>query len=349
MFSERLKRLRAYKTETTPARVKLSSNELPYDLPDSLKNLIAKDLSKAELNRYPDPSSGELREALGKFMNVPPQNIAVGNGSDELIYYLSMSVGELDQGILIPTPTFPMYEISAEVLGRPKVCVPLDKDFDIDLQKAVASSEEAVMAYYAYPNNPTGNLFSRSKITTLREKGVFSVIDEAYYHYSGETFLQDALSREDTVVLRTLSKIGLAGLRVGMLIAKEEVVEEINKVRLPFNVTLPSQIAARVVLKEGREFIEWAVGEVIKERDRLIKEMANIKGVEVFPSKANFILFRTPHEAGTIHRELVERGVLIRNMSYLPSLDRCLRVSVGKPEENDAFLEALYNVLSCLE
>ena len=349
MLSQRLRRLKAYKTETAPAEIKLSSNELPYDLPSGLKSSIAKELTKADLNRYPDPSSQELREVLGEFMDVPPQNITLGNGSDELIYYLSMAVGELSQGVYIPIPTFPMYEISADALGRPKVCVPLDKSFDIDIERSLSSIDGAVMAYYAYPNNPTGNLFSRENIDTLRKKGLFSVIDEAYYHYSGETFLQDALSREDTVVLRTLSKIGLAGIRVGILIGKEEVVEEINKIRLPFNVTTPSQITAKVVLTEGRDFIEWAVGEVVKERERLLTEMGKVKGVEVFPSKANFILFRTPHDADRVHKELVERGVLIRNMSYLPSLDRCLRVSVGTPEENDAFLEALYNVLSCLE
>jgi len=185
-------------------------------------------------------------------------------------------------------------------------------------------------------------------IRRIREEGIFTVVDEAYYHYSGETFLKDALERGDTVVLRTLSKIGLAGLRVGILIGREEVVSEINKVRLPFNVTYPSQVIARIVLTEGKEFIEWAVRKVVEERERLLSEMKKIEGIEVFPSKANFILFRTPLPADRVHSELLKRDVLIRNMSYLPGLERCLRVSVGKPEENDLFLSALNDVISSL-
>jgi histidinol-phosphate aminotransferase len=201
-----------------------------------------------------------------------------------------------------------------------------------------------VLAYYSYPNNPTGNLFSREKMERIRDKGLFTVVDEAYFNYCGETFLKDALGREDTVVLRTLSKIGLAGLRVGVLIGSEGVVSEINKIRLPFNVTLPSQVIAKLVLREGKGFIKDAVEKVIGERERLFAELRNM-GLEVFPSRANFLLFRTPFPAERVHGELVKRGVLIRNMSHLPKLERCLRVSVGKPEENDLFLEALQDVI----
>ena len=347
MLSRRLKALKAYKTETTQAKIKLSSNELPYELPGELRSLISQELSKAPLHRYPDPGSQELREVVGDFFGVPPDNIVLGNGSDELIYYLSIAVGEFSQGVYVPVPTFPMYEISADVLGRPKVCVQLDEKFDIDLEGSLESLslQKAVLAYYSYPNNPTGNLFTRDRIEKLRNRGLFTVVDEAYYNYSGESFISDALTRDDTVVLRTLSKIGLAGIRVGLMIGREEVVEEINKVRLPFNVTMPSQIIAKVVLTRGREFIKDSVDRVVAERERLFQELMGMEGVEVFPSRANFLLFRTPFRADEVHSRLVERGVLIRNMSYLPGLDRCLRVSVGKPQENDAFLEALHSTL----
>ncbi|WP_457600383.1 histidinol-phosphate transaminase [Hydrogenivirga sp.] len=351
MFSERLRRLKAYKTETTSARIRLSSNELPYDVVGELRSSISRELSRVQLNRYPDPHSEELREVIGEFFGVPPENLVLGNGSDELIYYLSIAVGEFNQGVYIPVPTFPMYEISAELLGRPILRVQLDKNFDIDLEKSLReiSENSTALAYYSYPNNPTGNLFSRERIERIRDRDVFTVADEAYYSYSGESFLEDALRRSDTVVLRTLSKIGLAGLRVGILVGKEEVVSELNKVRLPFNVTLPSQVIAKVVLTEGRELIERAVEEVIRERERVFAELVNMKGVQAFSSRANFILFRTPYPAESVHSELVKRGVLIRNMSYLPGLEGCLRVSIGKPEENNAFLEGLYNVLTCLE
>lgn len=350
MLSKRLSRLKAYKTETTEAKIRLSSNELPYDIPGELKTLILEELKKLQLNRYPDPHSQELREIIGDFFGVPPENLMLGNGSDELIYYLSIAVGEFEQGVYIPIPTFPMYEISADVLGRPKVCVQLGSDFDINLEESLRrlDSEGAVLAYYSYPNNPTGNLFTKEKIERIRDRGLFTVVDEAYFHYSGETFLKDALERGDTVVLRTLSKIGLAGLRVGVLIGREEVVSELNKVRLPFNVTLPSQVIAKVVLKEGREFIENAVKKVVDERDRVFRELKGMKGVKAYPSRANFILFRTPFPANRVHSELVKRDVLVRNMSYLPGLEGCLRVSIGKPEENDAFLSALEESLKSL-
>ncbi len=350
MLSRRIARLNSYRTERSEAKVRLSSNELPYDLPEDLRKKVAERLSSIPFNRYPDPSCEELKEALSEFFGAKPENMVLGNGSDELIYYLSIAVGELQQAVLIPVPTFPMYEISADVLGRPKLIVELGDDFDIDLTKSLEaiSSRETALAYFSYPNNPTGNLFSRDKIERIREEGVFTVIDEAYYHYSGESFVEDALRREDTVVLRTLSKIGLASLRVGVMIAREEVARELEKVRLPFNVTYPSQVFATVVLREGREFIKGAVERVVRERERLIEEMGRIEGVEVFPSRANFILFRTPIDADLLHSEILRRGVLVRNMSYLPKLDRCLRVSVGKPHENDAFLEALEGALRTL-
>ncbi len=350
MISKRISKLVAYKTETTPAKVRLSSNELPFDLPESLNKEISRELEKVQLGRYPDPNSEELREVLGEFFKVNPTNILLGNGSDELIYYLSISVGEFNQGIYFPVPTFPMYEISAKLLGRQAVGVPLLRDFDIDLPTSIKALEEneCVLAFFSYPNNPTANLFSREKIESIREKGLFTVIDEAYYHYSGESFQEGALNREDTVVLRTLSKIGLAGIRVGIMIAKESVVGEINKARLPFNITLPSQVIAKVVLTKGRDFIEDSVNRVLEERKKLYKGLSEIEGVEVFPSRANFLLFRTGVDASSVHRELVKEGVLVRDMSHLPALDNCLRVSVGKEEENSLFLEKLSLVMKKL-
>jgi len=347
MLSSRFSSLRAYETETSEARVRLSSNELPYDLPRELRFRIGEEVGKIPLHRYPDPACGELKAVLADFFGVGEGNLLLGNGSDELVYYLSIGVGELDQGIYIPVPTFPMYEVSAAVLGRRRIAVPLNEDFDLDLEASLKRlwEEEAALAYLSYPNNPTGNLFSEEKIRALRDAGLFIAVDEAYYHYSRRSFLEDALKREDTVVLRTLSKIGLAGLRVGVLIGKEELVRELEKIRLPFNISYPSQIIAKVVLTEGRDFIKWAVEKVVSERERLHRELSAIEGVEVFPSDANFLLFRTPLPAGELHAALLRRGVLVRNVSHLPRLAGCLRVSVGKEEENDLFIEALNSAL----
>ena len=343
MISNRVKILKAYKTEVTPASVRLSSNEFPYDFPEEIKEKILQSLREVPLNKYPDPESKELKEVISDFFGVPEENLLLGNGSDELIYYLTLSVGEFYHPVYIPIPTFPMYEISAAVFGRPIVSVELAENFDINLEESLKriDEEKPVLAFFSYPNNPTGNLFSRRKMEKIRERGLFCVVDEAYYHYSGETFLEDALNRDDTVVLRTLSKIGMASLRIGILIGREEIVKELNKVRLPFNITYPSQVIAKVILSEGRKFLEEKIGEIIKERERIFNTLRVLEGVEVFPSKANFLLFRTPFPAYEVYRTLLKRDVLVRDISYMPMLSRCLRVSVGKPEENDKFLNAL--------
>jgi len=348
MFSKRIKRLRAYKTETTPARIKLSSNELPYDLPDWLKKRIQEELAKIPFNRYPDPYATKLREVLAELWGVKPENLVLGNGSDELIHLLALAVGEPYEGVAYPVPTFPMYRVVADALGRPVYEVPLKKDLDLDAEgfEKVLDQYRPALMFISYPNNPTGNLFDRQTLNRLRKKVSLMVSDEAYYDFSGETFLKEALDPSQNVaVLRTLSKVGLASLRVGALVADEAIVKEIFKVKLPFNVTYPSQVAAKVVLTEGLDFIRWAVSRVVDERERLVKELQRMRGVKVYPSKANFFLFKTPFDADELHSALLKRGVLIRNVSHLPGLEGCLRVNVGKPEENEAFLNALGGAL----
>ncbi|MFN3976741.1 MAG: histidinol-phosphate transaminase [Aquificaceae bacterium] len=346
MISKRVLSLSPYKTETTQAKVKLSSNELSIDFPEEVKRRIAEEVYKIPLHRYPDPEATLLKEALAERLGVKPENLLLGNGSDELIYYLSISIGEFDRGVFYPVPTFSMYGISAQVLGREKVEASLDEAFDIDIKKSLELIEEKkpIIAYFAYPNNPTGNCFSEDRIRRIREKGLFVVVDEAYYSYSGKTFLEEALDREDTVVLRTLSKVGMAGLRIGILVGKEEVIRELNKVRLPFNITYPSQVIARLLLTEFYHIIEKAVRAVVEERERVYRELSKMEGIKVYPSEANFILFKSlSMPADLFHKRLLEEGVLIRNFSYM--LPQALRVSIGKPQENDAFLEAVGKVL----
>ncbi len=347
MISKRIRTLAPYKTETTGARVRLSSNELSLKLPEEVKRSIGEAVSKIPLNRYPDPEARELKEVIAYRFGVNPENIVLGNGSDELIYYLSIAVGEYEKGVFYPVPTFSMYGISAQVLGRERIEVSLNNEFDIDLQKSLEliRDKKPLLAYFAYPNNPTGNCFNEDKIKTIRDEGVFTVIDEAYYHYSGKTFLKEALERNDTVVLRTLSKIGMAGLRVGILIGKEEVVKEINKIRLPFNITYPSQVIAVLMLRDFYHIIEEAIQRVVSERQRVYEEMLKLEGIRVYPSEANFIFFKSLYLSGDeLYKRLLQKGVLVRNFSYMVA--NCLRVSIGEREENDAFLQALHEVLT---
>ncbi len=346
MINNRLDGLSPYKTETTRCRVRLSSNELPFELPEDIIYEALRQVDETKIRLYPDPEAKRLKGAVADFIGVPEENILLGNGSDELIYYISLVVGE--KGVFIPVPTFPMYLISTKVADRKPFEVPLDSRFDIDTERSQNVVEDVDLAFFAYPNNPTGNLFSREKINSLREKGIFIVVDEAYYDYAKDTFINDALRREDTLVLRTLSKIGMAGLRIGVLVGVKEIIREIEKIRLPFNISAISQAVATYILSRAKDYIRYVVDKVIEERERLEREMSCIEGVEVFRSKANFILFRTPFPADVVHKELIKEDVLVRDVSYMPLLDRCLRVSVGKPEDNDFFLEKLRVVLERL-
>jgi len=348
MFSKRIAKLKPYRTETSKAKIKLSSNELPYDLPKWLKEKIKKAVSEIPFNRYPDPFATELREILAELWNIKPENIILGNGSDEMIFYLTLVIGEPYEGIIYPIPTFPMYRVSAETVGRPVYEIPLTEDLDIDLNLFLEylNNYKPSLAFISYPNNPTGNLFSKNKLEEIRKHVPLMVSDEAYYDFSGETYINEAIKGENIAVLRTLSKIGLASLRVGALIADEYLIREMFKVKLPFNVTYPSQVIAKIVLTEGLEFIREAVSKVVSERERVLRELKRFKDIKVFPSKSNFVLFKTPYEADLLHRKLLGKGVLIRNVSYLPRLKGCLRVNIGTPEENDIFIETLGDVIN---
>ncbi|MFN3814109.1 MAG: aminotransferase class I/II-fold pyridoxal phosphate-dependent enzyme, partial [Aquificaceae bacterium] len=296
MISSRIKELLPYKTETTKAHIKLSSNEMPILFPDYVKRKICEEIAQVPINRYPDPRADELKEVLAYRFDVKEENLVLGNGSDELIYYLSIAIGELKRGVYYPIPTYSMYQISAKILGRESVEIKVDDRMDINLEDSLMAIEtkKPILSFFSYPNNPTGNCFSTDKIAKIREMGLFTVLDEAYYHFSKKTFLEDALRREDTVVLRTLSKIGMAGIRVGVLIAKDSVAYEINKMRLPFNVTYPSQVIAKLMLTEFYPIIEEAIEMVIRERDRLFYELSKVDGIKPYPSEANFILFSSP-------------------------------------------------------
>lgn len=351
-FLSRLQSLKAYKTETTPCKIRLSSNESPFDLSDKLKDRISQEIKRISFQKYPDPTSGELKEIISDFIKemdgvqVSPENLVLGNGSDELIHLLISIIGEMDMPVLYPVPTFPMYQVSSDILGRPKVEFFLNEEFDINISDLdMALYENPQIALFASPNNPTGNSFNPEAINYTIDRGIFTVIDEAYIHFSKrESFIKLALERDNVVVLRTMSKIGLASIRLGYLIAKREVAQLIDKARLPFNITFPTQIIAKVVLTEGRDEIKQQIEFVKSERDRVLDKLSSFDGMKVYPSDANFYLIRVP-EGDLVHRKLIDKGVLARNMSHLPKMENCLRVSIGKKEENDAFIQAMREVL----
>lgn len=340
--------LQAYRVEKAPSKVKLDANESPFSLPPDLLAELFEGLERVPLNRYPDPEAWELREAIAESLGVPPSWVMVGNGSDELIQVLLVALGDPGAAVLSPVPTFAMYELASKALGLRFLGIPLGPCFELDLGKVLEAikANRPKLCFLASPNNPTGNGFAEGDILRIVEASQgLVVVDEAYYPYSGRTVLPYLDRYPNLAVLRSLSKIGLAGLRIGYLVAQEALLEELQKVRLPYNVNALSQAAARFVLLK-METIEAQVRQIVKERDRLFEALARTPGIEVFPSEANFLLFRTKAKGSSIFWGLLEEGVLIRDLSPTEGLKNCLRVTVGTPEENDLFLQALRSVLA---
>lgn len=329
-------RLQAYSAKEIPCKVKLDANESPYGFSSALKAVAG-----LQTNRYPDPEAKILRGLLAKDLGVNKDNILPGNGSDELIYYLITAFGG---PVLYPVPTFSMYGIIAQALGEKNIGIPLDGEFDLALKEILSAikKERPKLIFLSSPNNPTGNCFSAEKILKIIERSkCIVVVDEAYQPFASEKgFLPLLKDYKNLVIMRTLSKIGLAALRTGFLIADRAIVNEVNKVRLPFNVNSLSQATAVAALKE-KKLLNSSVRAIISERKRLRREMEKIRGISPFPSEANFILFSV-NKPDKVYEFLLKRGILVRNIS--DTVRGCLRVTVGRPMENTAFLSALRKI-----
>jgi histidinol-phosphate aminotransferase len=325
--------LRAYQAMEIPCRIKLDANESPYGFDAALKAAAS-----LKTNRYPDPEAKALKKLLARDFRVRPENILQGNGSDELIYYLIATFGG---PVLYPVPTFSMYGIIAQTFGEEKIEVPLDGAYDLDAGAMLTAvrRNKPKLIFLSTPNNPTGNCFSSERILPLLEaaKGIV-VVDEAYQPFASDRgFLPLLKDYKNLVILRTLSKIGLAGLRLGFMIAAPEIVAEVNKVRLPFNVNVLSQAVALAALQDKKK-LKASIRQIVTERDRLLSAMEAIPGITPFPSEANFILFRVSGQ-DRVYKALLQQGILVRNLQ--DAVRGCLRVTVGTPDENTAFLRVL--------
>lgn len=346
LIRDEVKKLKAYEAPEIPCRIKLDAQENPYPLSENLRNKILKALRPVLLNRYPDSSAKELKNIIAERLKIRTENILLGNGSDELIQAIIIAFCGHSRKVLYPVPTFSMYGIITKFLGQIPIEVSLNKDFDLNIDAMLSSirKERPAVIFLSYPNNPTGNCFSKERIIEIiRKSNTAVVLDEAYFDFSKKTFLTMLKKYENLIVLRTLSKIGLAALRVGVLVARPEIIREINKIRLPYNVNSLSQGAARVVL-ENSKVIERQINAIVKERERLYKELHKIDGITPFTSEANFILFRTNKNADRVYQGLIDGGILVRNMNQRGLLNNCLRVTIGTSEENNIFLEALKEV-----
>jgi histidinol-phosphate aminotransferase len=342
--------LNAYHVPDPGKLIKLDAMENPYQWPDELVQQWLETLRSVQLNRYPDPSAQALTQALRTAMQVPDgMQVVLGNGSDELIQMLALTVAQPRRVVMAPDPTFVMYRMIAEVADMSYQGVPLAEDFSLDSQalRAAIEQHQPAIVFLAYPNNPTGTLFDERLIEdVIRNAPGLVVVDEAYAPFTDASFMPRLAEFPNLLVLRTVSKMGLAGLRLGLLAGSPDWLGEIDKTRLPYNINVLTQASALFALQH-RAVLDEQAACIRADRGKLMQALAALPGVTAYPSEANFILFRVPDgSADRIFQALRERGVLIKNLN--PAAGRlrdCLRVTVGKPEENQAFLDALQTVL----
>lgn len=344
-----LEDLTPYEAKEPQVEVNLSANENPQNLPHEILEKLAELLPEFAFNRYPDPMAGRLREMIAEANGLEVANVLVGNGGDELIFDLLLAWGGPGRTLLNLPPTFAMYEIDAAVTGTTVADVPRRADFCVDEKAVLARLAEGDIdcVFISHPNNPTGNLQPETfLIDVLNATDALVLVDEAYFEFSRHTMRPHMQRHRNLVILRTFSKaFSLAGLRVGYLLAHEDVVRELTKVRQPYSVDRFSQWVAAMVFRE-RVVFESQISDLIRQRDVLQHGLDALECVKVFPSEANFVLFKIEHAAAAWRDLLHGHGVLVRDLSRTPYLEDCLRVSVGSPEENGRFLRAMEEIVA---
>jgi histidinol-phosphate aminotransferase len=354
--------MHAYAIQDSAGMVKLDAMENPFQLLPELQAELGKRLGALAINRYPDGRVNTLREVLAQQAGMPQgYDIMLGNGSDELISLLSLACAVPQDAttgtrpvVLAPTPGFVMYAVSAQLQGQQFVGVPLTADFELDtfaMLQALVEHQPALV-YLAYPNNPTANLWDEKAmlhvIAAAAEVGSIVVIDEAYQPFSSRSFMELIARDPDqfphVLLMRTLSKFGLAGVRLGYMMGRAELISQIDKVRPPYNVSVLNYECALFALAHAEVFAKQAA-QIRQEREQLQIELCALSGVRVWPSEANMILIRlegAPDRAAQVFEQLRQRRVLVKNVSKMHSLlHNCLRLTVGTPQENVQLLTAL--------
>ncbi len=323
---------------------KLNQNENPYDLPFFMKEAILQEIKDLNWSRYPEYNPPELRKKIGERFNVNPDQILLGNGSNQLLYAVISAVVSPWDTIVISFPSFSLFELAGRIFQGRIISVPQKSDFSIDKDLLIKSLKDARLTLLCSPNNPTGKSIKLEFLKEFLEATSGIILwDEAYGEFGGKSAIPLLKDYPNLVILKTFSKaFGLAGLRVGFLIAHSEVAKQLQKINLPYNLNIFSTIAA-IRLMETPELVEVHVKKIVVEREKLFNKMRRISGVVPFPSEANFILFRVA-DGIKVLRKLEEQGILVRDMSGYSVLKNFLRVTVGTPEENSIFLEALSKI-----
>jgi histidinol-phosphate aminotransferase len=346
-----IRALSAYHVPDPTGLVKPDAMENPYGWPEALKAEWLEVLHELALNRYPDPQGAAVQAALREAMGIPSDmGLLLGNGSDELIQMLAIAVAQPGRQVLSLDPGFVMYRMIARFAGMDYVGVPLrSDDFSIDLSVMLDAieREQPALVYLAYPNNPTGNRFDADDMVRIIEAAPgLVIVDEAYAPFTDCSFLGLLGDWHNLLVMRTVSKMGLAGIRLGYLVGPHAWLEQIDKVRLPYNINVLTQASAAFALKH-KPLLDEQARMIRAERQRLQTALSTLNGVHAYPSEANFILMRVAEDrADTVFNGLKDRGILIKNLNGAhPVLKDCLRVTVGRAEENAAFLSALSRLL----
>ena len=342
--------LSAYKVADAKDFIKLDAMENPYPWPEAIQQEWLTALRSCQINRYPDPEASSLAQALRVSNQLPDEaGILLGNGSDEIIQILLMALNPA-ACVLAPEPSFVMYRQVARSLGLAYHGVPLNADdFGLDTAAMLAAIEQhnPALIFLAYPNNPTGNLFNAEDIKAIIQAcNGLVVVDEAYAPFADASFISCLHQYPNLLVMRTVSKLGLAGLRLGFLTGHPQILEQLNKIRLPYNINTLTQATASFALNHS-DFLLQQTASICQQRQRVLDALTASDELTVYPSSANFILFRTHNiSADQVFASLKQQGVLIKNLSPQKGLlDNCLRVTIGTPEENTAFLTALESAL----
>jgi len=340
--------MHGYAVQPSAGFVKVDTMENPFRLPPALRQALGERLAEVALNRYPAERGDVLRAELAKHAHMPEGcDIMLGNGSDELISLLTLAADVPGNVVMAPLPGFVMYELSARLQGLKFIGVPLTPDFELDGPAMLAAVREhqPALLYIAYPNNPTANLWDDDVIDAVIEAAPgLVVIDEAYQPFAARDSLDRLRRHEHVLLMRTMSKFGLAGVRIGYLMGRQRLIAEIDKLRPPFNVSVLNCEAALFALEHVDEYAKQAAT-IRAEREKLYGELAQLPGVRAFPSQANMILARVP-DAKRVFEGMRARGVLIKNVSGLhPLLANCIRITIGTPQENPQTLAALRGAL----
>ena len=351
-YRDSLRELKPYDPHEVPYKIKLNANENPYGLPEEMIEEILRGTKNLEYSRYPNANSVKLSEIVSSFWGLNRDNIVIGNGSDELIDYLVRAFSEKGRRIITTAPSFAMYKIYSIINGSNFIQIPLNQgNFSLNEDKILeeAKKEDSSMVFIAYPNAPTGNYFSEDKIIKIiEESGCLVVVDEAYYEFGEKTFVPLISQYDNLVILRTFSKAySLASLRVGYLLSNPEIINEVRKVKSPFNVNTFSQLAAQLVF-ENKGILKDYIKKIIRERERLTDGINKLTPFKAHPSKTNFVLVEagSKENSDLVYNHLLKKGILVQQISDpIFSTSRCfLRITVGKKEENDFLIKELERV-----